>query len=788
MPHDVTASPAAINLARVPSFRLGVLDVRPATRQAIRGDTSETLEPRVMQLLVALAEARGEVVSRDELIARCWSGTIVGDNAIHRVVSRLRELAAGLGQGSFAVETITKVGYRLVPAAGTPASQAVPAPQETTPWIARHDDEHWGVFGLVTFWRLGTRRRGESGSTPRRSSDTRIKLRLAVVALLLLVATGAVLWLTVLRREAAAPEPVSLAVLPFRNLSAADAYFADGLAEEILSQLARQPGLRVAGRTSSWMFRDDADPRDIGRRLDVAWILEGSVRQAGRQVRVDVALVGTDDGMRSWSQSFRGNVDDIFAIQGRIGSSVVGNLVRRIGPPGPVLQARSTGGDVYNLYLTARGLMRSREPANVEAAAELLRRAVRIDPAYAPAWALLAHATAARTQVLGTSPERMRALFAEATGYAERAIRLGPDLPEARGAAAALATDISASLRHLEQAVRLAPGDAELWYALSEARAVALDFEGELEALRRTAAIDPFWVRATGYPLAAWMLGERQEALAFERRMISRHPDPLGRITARVRLAGYRLDWSEAYRLSRAADRMRPLQVRAREYFPEPIFLRLRLGLLDEAEPLMSFPIVLDMARGRAPSLADLLRQAGSPASFWAGGPVKRPALLRLNQQGRGADILTLYDAAYRSPEAMAARGAPLAFVADAAPVVVALRDAGRNAEAERLLSHADRALTGALRRGRVPFDTIETAARVRALQGRRDEALRLLERAVAMGWQWQFVATAPRLSDDPVYGSLRDDPRLRRLDAIIQNAIARERREVQDLVRRTGT
>jgi DNA-binding winged helix-turn-helix (wHTH) protein len=110
-------------LGRAEPFRVGAIDVVPATRQILREGASETLEPRVMQVLVALAEAKGAIVTRDELIDRCWDGRIVGDNAIHRVVSRLRLVAATFGEGSFAIETIARVGYRLL-AEGSAASPA----------------------------------------------------------------------------------------------------------------------------------------------------------------------------------------------------------------------------------------------------------------------------------------------------------------------------------------------------------------------------------------------------------------------------------------------------------------------------------------------------------------------------------------------------------------------------------------------------------------------------------------------------------------------------------------
>lgn len=116
--HDGLAVPGRVVLAHEPPFRLGLAGVHPPTRQIHVGARSETLEPRVMQVLVALARASGAIVTRDELIEYCWDGRIVGEDAINRVLSRIRRIGEGIGQGSFGVETITKVGYRLRVGAG----------------------------------------------------------------------------------------------------------------------------------------------------------------------------------------------------------------------------------------------------------------------------------------------------------------------------------------------------------------------------------------------------------------------------------------------------------------------------------------------------------------------------------------------------------------------------------------------------------------------------------------------------------------------------------------------
>src|SRR6201996_6083540 len=136
---------SAIDLARVEDFDLGTSRVSPSTREVLRGSDREILEPRVMQVLVALFQANGRVVSRDELIFRCWEGRIVGEDAINRAIGRLRRLSEADNQASFEIETISRVGYRLLAAApgaqasmtATPASEGPQTPHPAIPAAAR---------------------------------------------------------------------------------------------------------------------------------------------------------------------------------------------------------------------------------------------------------------------------------------------------------------------------------------------------------------------------------------------------------------------------------------------------------------------------------------------------------------------------------------------------------------------------------------------------------------------------------------------------------------------------
>jgi DNA-binding winged helix-turn-helix (wHTH) protein/tetratricopeptide (TPR) repeat protein len=136
--HDGLVIPGRIELAHELPFTIGDLRVHPSTRQVEGGAERETLEPRVMQVLVALARADGRIVTRDELTEWCWGGRIVGEDAINRAIFRLRQVASGIGGGSFAVETITKVGYRIAVAGVGPRTDVISAIQPARPVTRRN--------------------------------------------------------------------------------------------------------------------------------------------------------------------------------------------------------------------------------------------------------------------------------------------------------------------------------------------------------------------------------------------------------------------------------------------------------------------------------------------------------------------------------------------------------------------------------------------------------------------------------------------------------------------------
>ena len=230
------------------------------------------------------------------------------------------------------------------------------------------------------------------------------------------------------------PPEKSIAVLAFENMSGdpGQEYFSDGISEEILNSLARVKDLKVAGRTSSFAFKGrNEDLRTIGEALGVSYILEGSVRKAGRQVRIAAQLVKVDDGYHLWSETYDRELTDIFAIQDEIAAEILDQLkAQLLDDERQGLVSQRTDSEVYDLYLLARQRLASRTPQSIESAAEILDRAIAKDPTYAPAYAQRGIAEMfLANDSYGTIP-RAEA-YAQGKRYVDIALELNPQLAEA---------------------------------------------------------------------------------------------------------------------------------------------------------------------------------------------------------------------------------------------------------------------------------------------------------------------------------------------------------------------
>jgi TolB-like protein/Tfp pilus assembly protein PilF len=269
----------------------------------------------------------------------------------------------------------------------------------------------------------------------------------------------------------------SIAVLPFVNMSsdAGNEYFSDGLSEELLNLLAKLPELRVIGRTSSFQFKGrNEDLRVIGEKLNVAHILEGSVRKSGEKVRITAQLIRAADGSHLWSETYDRTLDDIFIVQDDIAGEVVKAL--KLTLLGTALTTRSKPQDpeAYNLALQGRFFFERRGKEDLERSVDYFRRSLERDPDYAPAWAGLSQAY---TRQAGAGSVPVTEGYRQAREAAEKALALDPQLVDAHLAMGWIHMyydwDWAASDASFRIALGLEPGNAQaLRHAAVQALAV----------------------------------------------------------------------------------------------------------------------------------------------------------------------------------------------------------------------------------------------------------------------------------------------------------------------------
>ena len=402
-----------VDLAATPDFDLGSLRIRPRRRHLIAPNGEiKALEPRVMQVLVALARSQNEVVSRDELNDSCWDGRIVGDNAINRCILSLRRLSRSIDPTPFAIETIARVGYSLVQ--HTPAADAQICDRGQPP--------------------------AHPQMPPREGPEAQASV--------------------------ARQPPASVAVLPFANLTGEPAkdYLADGLAEELITVLSRATRLKVPARTSSFSYRGrHIDIREIARQLGVAAIVEGSLRAAGGRIRLTIQLIDAATGFHLWSENFDRELGDLLELQDELARSVAAALGREL-----ARSTRDTGNpEAMRLLLQGRSVA-ARQTADALARSEaLLRKAIGLDPIFARAREGLAGTLLVAVNS-GALPFEARD---EARREAEHALALDPGLSGARGIIAcldALRGEWSEAERNFTQALESDESDALVHAALAQ--------------------------------------------------------------------------------------------------------------------------------------------------------------------------------------------------------------------------------------------------------------------------------------------------------------------------------
>ena len=442
-------------------------------RELHRGSDVVSIAPQVFDLLEYLIRNRERVVSKDDLVNAVWNGRIVSDAALTTRINAARIALRDSGEEQRLIKTLPRKGVRFVGAV--------------------REAEKLGAI-----------------------SDT--PTQRPIPARLL-------------------PDKPSVAVLPFKNLSSdpEQDYFADGMAEEIITALSRFKALLVIARQSSFTYKGRAvDVKQVGRELEVRYVLEGSVRKASNRVRITGQLVDTSSGAHLWADRFEGELGDIFALQDQVTERVVGAIAPAV-EKAEIERAKNKPTeslDAYTVYL--RGLSRLYEVNSREANEEALRlfnRAIELDPDFASAYGHAASCYAYAkgfSWILATADE-----VAEVKRLAGRAVELDKDdaiaMANSGWALANIVGDFEQGAALIDRALLLNSNLADAWFAGGWIKNWSCEPEPAIECFAHAMRLNPFEPRIegirTGIAYAHFLLRRYDEAASWAAMALRDSPD-----------------------------------------------------------------------------------------------------------------------------------------------------------------------------------------------------------------------------------------------------------------------
>jgi TolB-like protein/DNA-binding winged helix-turn-helix (wHTH) protein/Tfp pilus assembly protein PilF len=505
------------------TIRFGVFELDLHTRELRKAGGKVRIQEQPLCVLVSLLERPGELVTRDELRQKLWqSDTFVDfDTALNKAITKIRDVLGDSAASPRFVETLPKRGYRFI----APVEKL--APEQGAPTPAAPE------------------------AIPPETGHGWAKLAGAGLAVLLLLAVIA--WL--LRSRESAPGRIrSIAVLPLDNLSgdSNQEYFADGMTDEVITDLAQIHALRVISRTSVMQFKHTKkNLPQIASELNVDAVIEGSVVRSGNKVRVTAQLLDARQDRHLWAASYEREMTDIIGLEGQVARAIADQVKVKLTPEEDARLAKRqpANPEAYDALLKGRFLWNRRNAAAAEKAIDYFREATGKDPGNAEAWAALAGCYASLGGDIGAVDPATVA--PEARAAAAKALELDPNLAEAHGALAKIKLwydwDWAGSEREFRRAIELNPNDSTNHLGYSHNLQVRKRFDEALEENRRALDLAPLDILGSMH--LAWLYCDSHEGdktVAQSQRVLEMDPGFTGAYLYVAR--GYELQgkWPEA--------------------------------------------------------------------------------------------------------------------------------------------------------------------------------------------------------------------------------------------------
>ena len=442
--------------------RFGTYEVSLQSGEVRKAGLRIRVQQQPMKLLEILLEHPGEIVTREELRGRVWPNESFGDfdQALNIAIGKLRSALGDSAENPRFIETLPKRGYRFiadVSVLDTDARLRRPESVAADPPATESGQTLQGS-GLAV--------------APKR----RQRLTRGVVAALALALSLSILSVWLFRSRDPAPGGIrSLAVLPLENLSgdSSQNYFADGMTDELITDLAQISALRVISRTSVMVYKGVRKPLpQIAHELNVDAVVEGTVLRSGDQVRITAQLIEASTDKHLWSQSYKGELRDTLALQNRVAGAIADEIRISLSPQeqASLTNAKIVNPEAYESYLKGRYFWNKRTADGLKAALAYFKQATEEDPKYAKAYSGLAdtYALLGDWQYAVLTPKEA---FPEAKAAAIRALELDNSLSEAHTSLAFVLDgfdwDLDAGGKEFQRAIELNPGyaTAHHWYA-----------------------------------------------------------------------------------------------------------------------------------------------------------------------------------------------------------------------------------------------------------------------------------------------------------------------------------